>query len=69
MANNKSTNKKDFIKKMHDTCRSKLKFTTIEAVLSHIKALQDFLMTEEKYALVLEDDLIQVVNIDLTTSD
>ena len=39
MANNKSTNKKDFIKKMHDTCRSKLKFTTIEAVLSHIKAL------------------------------
>ena len=33
--------------------------------LSHIKALQDFLMTEEKYALVLEDDLIQVVNIDL----
>ena len=39
MANNKSTNKKDFIKKMHDTCRSKLKFTTIESVLSQIKAL------------------------------
>jgi len=33
--------------------------------LSHIKALQDFLMSEEQYALVLEDDLIQVVNIDL----
>lgn len=39
MANKKSNNKKYFIKKMHDTCRSKLKFTTIEAVLSHIKAL------------------------------
>ena len=39
MANNKPTNKKDFIRKMHDTCRSKLKFTTIEAVLSQIKAL------------------------------
>ena len=39
MANNKSTTKKDFVKKMHDVCRSKLKFTTIESVLSHIKAL------------------------------
>lgn len=33
--------------------------------LSHMQALRDFIASDEKYALVLEDDAIQIMDIDL----
>ncbi len=33
--------------------------------LSHMQALRDFITSNEKYALVLEDDAIQIMDIDL----